>query len=61
MKSNEIINKFEKEICLRCERYKEKDYKECSVTITIDGEVKCVNCKCSSYERVNKENDKKKF
>ena len=56
MKSNEIIKKFEEEICPRCEHYKDKNYKECSVTITIEGEAKCINCKCISYERVNREN-----
>ena len=28
MKDNEIIKKFEEEICPRCEHYKDKDYKE---------------------------------
>ena len=61
MNDNEIIKKFEEEICPRCEHYKDKDYKECSVTIAIDGEAKCVNCKCISYGMINKEYDKKKF
>lgn len=61
MKSNEIIKKFEEEICPRCEHYKDKNYKECSVTITIEGEAKCINCKCISYERINRESDKREF
>lgn len=51
MNTNEIIKKYEKEICPNCIHYKDKNYKECSVTITIKGETKCVNCKCIEYNR----------
>lgn len=49
MNDKEIIKKFEEEICPRCEHYKDKNYKECSVTITIDGQANCINCKCIEY------------
>jgi hypothetical protein len=57
MKDNEIIKKYEKEICPNCIHYKDKSYKGCSVVIAIDGQAKCVNCKCIEYckERIDKE------
>ena len=51
MNDNEIIKKYENEICPNCIHYKDKDYKECSVVVTIDGQAKCVNCKCIEYNR----------
>ena len=49
MNDNEIIKKYENEICPNCIHYKDKNYKECSVVITIDGQAKCVNCNCIEY------------
>lgn len=55
MSGNEIIKKYEKEICPNCIHYKDKDYKECSVVVMINGQAKCVNCKCIEYDRnINK-------
>ena len=49
MNDNEIIKKYEKEICPNCTHYKDREYKECSVVVAIDGQAKCVNCKCIDY------------
>lgn len=49
MSDNEIIKKYEKEICPNCIHYKDREYKECSVVVAIDGQAKCVNCKCIEY------------
>jgi len=46
MNDNEIIKKYEKEICPNC-----IEYKECSVVVMINGQAKCVNCKCIEYNR----------
>lgn len=51
MDTNEIIKKYEKEICPNCIHYKDREYKECSVVVAIDGQAKCVNCKCIEYNR----------
>ncbi|MFR7544551.1 MAG: hypothetical protein ACLUWN_01185 [Clostridia bacterium] len=51
MDTNEIIKKYKKEICPNCIHYKDKNYKECSIVVAIDGEVKCINCKCIEYGR----------
>ena len=37
MKDNEIIKKYEKEICPNCIHYKDKSYKGCSVVIAKKG------------------------
>lgn len=47
----EITEKYKKEICPNCIHYKDKNYKECSIVVAIDGEVKCINCKCIEYGR----------
>lgn len=49
MSDNEMIKKYGKEICPNCIHYKDKNYKECSVVVTIDGQAKCVNCNCIEY------------
>lgn len=49
MNDSEIIKKFEKEVCPYCEHYKDKNYKECSVVVTIDGQANCINCTCIEY------------
>ncbi len=49
MNTNEIIKKYEREICPNCMHYKDKNYKECSVVVAIDGQAKYVNCNCIEY------------
>jgi hypothetical protein len=49
MNTNDIVKKFEKEVCPYCIHYRDKDYKECSVVVQIDGQAKCVNCNCIEY------------
>lgn len=51
MNINDIVKKFEKEVCPCCTHYKDKNYKECSVVVTIDGQANCINCKCIEYDR----------
>ena len=49
MSDNQIIKKYDIEICPNCIHYKDREYKECSVVVAIDGQAKCVNCKCIEY------------
>lgn len=55
MTNQEHYKIYREKICPTCDHYKDKEYKECSIRIKIDGQAGCVNYYCSNYRKGIKE------